>query len=298
MSFHEEILSNKRKTYFLLFLFSAIVVGMGYVFGLYFIGNPYIGMIFAFVIGVIYSLIVFNRGDSIILASSHAKPVTRESDPQLINIVEGLAIAAQIPMPKVYTIQEESMNSFATGKDPEHSYIVVTSGLRKRMNKLELEGVIAHEISHIKNYDIRVMMLVTVLLGIIVLLSDIIFRSFIWAPRAGRSERGNSGAILVVIGILLAILAPIVAQLIHLAVSRKREFLADATGAKLTRYPEGLANALEKIKNDHDVVVDTANRATAHLYIENPVRDKKDWLSSLFSTHPNINDRIKRLRSM
>ena len=294
-SFHDEILSNKRKTYFLLFLFSAIVVGMGYVFGWY-IGSPYLGMIIAFVIGVIYSLIVFNRGDSIILASSHAKPVTRESDPQLINIVEGLAIAAQIPMPKVYMIQEEALNAFATGKNPEHSYVVVTSGLRKKMSKLELEGVIAHELSHIKNYDIRVMMLVTVLLGIIVLLSDIIFRTFIWAPR--RDNRGGGGAIFLVIGILLAILAPIVAQLIHLTVSRKREFLADATGAKLTRYPEGLASALEKIRDHHDVIVDTANKATAHLYIENPLKDNKGWLSSLFSTHPNINDRIKRLRAM
>lgn len=298
MSFHEEILSNKRKTYFLLFLFSAIVVGLGYVFGMFFIGNPYIGMILAFIIGIIYSLIVFNRGDSIILASSHAKPVTRESDLQLINIVEGLAIAAQIPMPKVYMIQEEALNAFATGKDPEHSYIVVTSGLRKKMNKLELEGVIAHELSHIKNYDIRVMMLVTVLLGIIVLLSDIIFRTFIWAPRSSRGNRGGGSAVFLVIGILLAILAPIVAQLIHLAVSRKREFLADATGAKLTRYPEGLANALEKIRDHHDVVVDTANKATAHLYIENPLKDKKSWLNNIFSTHPPINQRIQKLRAM
>ncbi len=297
MSFHEEILSNKRKTYFLLFLFSAIVVGIGYVFGLY-IGNPYIGMILAFVIGIIYSLIVFNRGDSIILASSHAKPVTKESDPQLINIVEGLAIAAQIPMPKVYMIQEEALNAFAVGSKPENASIAVTSGLRKHMNKLELEGVIAHELSHIKNYDIRVMMLVTVLLGVVVLLSDIIFRSFIWAPRRSNRQSGGGSLIIIGIGLILAILAPIVAQLIRLAVSRKREFLADATGAKLTRYPEGLAKALEKIHNHHDIVVDTANRATAHLYIENPLKDKKSWLNNIFSTHPPIDLRIRKLREM
>ncbi len=298
MSLHEEILSNKRKTYLLVTLFSIILVAIGYVFGLYFIGNPIVGMVLTFIFAIIYSLIVFNSGSRMILAASHAMPVTRESDPQLMNIVEGLAIAAQIPMPKVYMIQEEAINAFASGTKPDNSFVVVTSGLRKNMSKLELEGVIAHELSHIKNYDIRVMMLVTVLFGVIVLLSDIIFRSFIWAPRAGRQERNSGGILLIAIGLILAILAPIVAQLIKLAVSRKREFLADATGAKLTRYPEGLAKALEKIRDHHDVVVDTANKATAHLYIENPLKDKKDWLSSLFSTHPPINLRIRKLREM
>lgn len=297
MSFHEEIASNKRKTYFLLVLFSLIVVAIGYIFGLYF-GSPIFGVVIAFVIAVIYSLIAYNSGDSMILAASHAKPVTKESDPELINIVEGLAIAAQIPMPKVYMVQEESMNAFAIGKNYENASVTVTSGLRKRMNKLELEGVIAHELSHIKNYDIRVMMLVTVLLGVVVLLSDIIFRSFLWAPRRDNRQSGSAGLIMLGIGIILAILAPIAAQLIRLAVSRKREFLADATGAKLTRYPEGLAKALEKIKKDHDVVVDTANKATAHLYIENPLRDKKGWLNHIFSTHPSIDLRIQKLREM
>src|SRR3989344_8929293 len=299
MNFYKEIQNNKRKTYVLLVLFSFLIIVLGAVIGLYFLGNYIVGMILAFIIAIIYSFIAYNSGDSMILRSAHATELKKEDDPYLVNLVEGLAISAQIPKPKIYMINEESMNAFATGKDPKHASIAVTSGLRKRMNRLELEGVISHEMSHIKNYDIRVMMLVTVLLGVVVLLSDIIFRSFIWAPRNGRSESKGQGALIfLAIAIVLAILAPIVAQLMRLAISRKREYLADATGAKLTHYPEGLANALEKIKNDHDVTVDTANKATAHLYIENPLREKRGFTAKLFSTHPDINDRIRRLRQM
>ena len=234
-----------------------------------------------------------------ILKASNAKELKKQDDPYLFNLVEGLAISAQIPKPKIYLINEESMNAFATGTDPKNASIAVTSGLRKKMNRLELEGVIAHEMSHIKNYDIRVMMLVTVLLGVVVLLSDIIFRSFIWAPRSNRREGGGSGALIfILIAIVLAILAPIVSQLMRLAVSRRREYLADATGAKLTHYPKGLADALTKIKNDHDVTVDTANKATAHLYIENPLREKTGFVAKLFSSHPDINDRIRKLNAM
>lgn len=300
MSFYKEIQSNKRRTYFLLVFFSLIIILLGAVIGMTFFGNYLFGMILAFVIAALYSLFVYNSGDSMILKASNAKELKKEDDPYLFNLVEGLAISAQIPKPKIYIINEESMNAFATGKDPEHASIAVTSGLRKRMNRLELEGVIAHEMSHIKNYDIRVMMLVTVLLGVVVLLSDIIFRSFIWAPRSGRrSESGGSAVlILLAIAIILAILAPIVAQLMRFAISRKREYLADATGAKLTHYPKGLADALEKIKNDHDVTVDTANKATAHLYIENPLREKKGFVAKLFLTHPDIDSRIRKLRAM
>ena len=299
MSFYQEIQSNKRKTYLLLVLFSLTVIILGAIIGQFFFGNYIIGMIFAFIIALIYSLVVYNSGDSMILRSSHAKELKKADDPYLFNLVEGIAISAQIPKPKIYMIEEDSMNAFATGKDPEHASIAVTSGLRKRMNRLELEGVISHEMSHIKNYDIRVMMLVTVLLGVVVLLSDMIFRSFIWAPRNRRSSDGGKGAlILLAVAVVLAILAPIVAQLMHLAISRKREYLADATGAKLTHYPKGLADALEKIKNDHDVTVDTANKATAHLYIENPLREKRSLMAKFFSTHPDINDRIKKLREM
>jgi len=300
MGFYKEIQSNKRKTYILLVLFSFIVVILGGILGQIFFGNYIFGMIFAFIVAVLYSLMAYRSGDSMILRSANANELKKEDDPYLFNVVDGLAISAQIPKPRIYIIKEDSMNAFATGKDPEHASIVVTSGLRKKMNRLELEGVIAHEMSHIKNYDIRVMMLVTILLGVVVLLSDIIFRSFIWAPRSGRkSEGGGSGAlILLVIAVVLAILAPIIAQLMRLAISRKREYLADATGAKLTHYPGGLANALEKIKNDHDITVDTANKATAHLYIENPLREKTGFMAKLFSTHPNIDSRIKKLREM
>src|SRR3989344_1081111 len=226
MSFYQEIQSNKRKTYLLLVLFSFIVIILGAVIGWFFFENYIIGMIFAFIIALIYSLIAYNSGDSMILGSSQAKELKKEDDHYLFNLVEGLAISAQIPKPKIYLIEEDSMNAFATGKDPEHASIAVTSGLRKRMNRLELEGVISHEMSHIKNYDIRVMMLVTVLLGVVVLLSDIIFRSFIWAPRNGRSESKGQGALIfLAIAIVLAILAPIVAQLMRLAISRKREYL-------------------------------------------------------------------------
>ena len=299
MSFYKEIQNNKRKTYVLLVLFSFLIIILGAVIGQFFLGSYIVGMILAFVIAIIYSLIAYNSGDSMILRSAHATELKKEDDPYLVNLVEGLAISAQIPKPKIYIIKEDSMNAFATGKDPEHASIAVTSGLRKGMNRLELEGVISHEMSHIKNYDIRVMMLVTVLLGVVVLLSDMIFRSFIWAPKSGRRSEGGRGAlILLAIAVVLAILAPIVAQLMRLAVSRRREYLADATGAKLTHYPKGLADALTKIKNDHDVTVDTANKATAHLYIENPLREKKNFMAKLFSTHPDINDRIRKLREM
>ena len=199
-------------------------------------------------------------------------------------------------MPKIYIIQEESPNAFATGRDPKRASITVTSGLRKKLNRAELEGVIAHEMSHIKNYDIRFMMLTAVLMGIVVLLSDFMLRGFFYG--GGRRDNKNGGIFIILIALILAILAPLVAELIKLAVSRKREFLADASGAMLTRYPQGLANALKKIRDDDDKIVDTANRGVAHLFIENPLRNQKGWTNSIFSTHPDINERIKRLEKM
>ncbi len=295
-NFHDEIRKNQFKSFVLVVLFALLIILIGFVIGEYFLNNYIFGMITAFIIAVIYSLIAYNSGDSMILSATKAKEVTREKDPYLMNIVEGLAIAAQLPVPKVYIIEEESINAFATGKNSKKASIAVTSGARKRLSKLELEGVIAHELSHIKNYDIKVMMLTAVLFGVAVLLSDMIFRSFLWAPRQRQEGRGN--AIILLIAVALAILAPIIAQVIKLAISRKREFLADATGAKLTRYPDGLADALEKIKNDHDTVVDTANRGVSHLFIENPLRHKESWTSKIFSTHPSIDLRIKKLRDM
>jgi heat shock protein HtpX len=218
----------------------------------------------------------------------------------LINTVEGLAIAAGLAKPpKVYVIEDSALNAFATGRDPEHSSITVTTGLLEKLTKLELEGVIAHEMSHIKNFDIRVMMLAAVMVGLTVLLSDFLLRSFLWG-RGGRSRENNQmTAVFIIVGLALAILAPLVGEAIKLAISRKREYLADASGALLTRYPKGLADALKKIKGDPDPLVDHANKATAHLFISTPFRkSKKSFMKKLFSTHPPIDQRIKKLENM
>ncbi|MCD6463971.1 zinc metalloprotease HtpX [Candidatus Woesearchaeota archaeon] len=293
-SFYEQIRANKVRTYFLMVSFSLLVIILGYLLGIVLVNNGFTGMIIAFFFGIIYMVLAYNQGSDWILAMSHAKPVSKKQDPFLVNTVEGLAIAAGIPTPKVYMIEEDSINAFATGKDEKHSVVCITSGARKKLSRLELEGVIAHEISHIKNRDVKVMMLAAVLVGVVVMISDIMLRSF-WFSR--RDERRDSG-LMILIALVLALLAPLIAQIIKLAISRQREFLADASAVKLTRYPKGLADALRKIKNDTDKVVDTANRSTAHLYIENPLRHKNDWISKLFSTHPPIDERIKRLEAM
>ncbi|MFH1072933.1 MAG: M48 family metallopeptidase [Nanoarchaeota archaeon] len=296
--FYTEISHNKWRTFFLLFFFSFIIILLGWVFSVALGGSAYIGMFFAFIIAIIFGLIGYYTGDKTVLAISKAKPVTHKDDPFLWNTVEGLAIAAGIPMPKLYLIEETSINAFATGRDPQHASIAVTSGARKRLNRTELEGVIAHEMSHIKNYDIRYMVLVAVLVGFVALFSDFMLRTFLWGGGNRDRDRGGIGIIFILLAIVLAILAPLIAQLIKFSISRKREYLADASGAMLTRYPAGLANALKKIRDDHDKVVDTANKATAHLYIENPLRNIKGAFNSMFSTHPDINDRIKRLEGM
>ncbi len=302
--FYSEINANNWKTVLLFIVFFILVLLFGAAFGAY-IGDIISGLVIALIIGVIYSLIMYNSGAKTILSAVKAKPVLKKDDPYLYHTVEGLSIAAGLEhVPKIYMIEEESMNAFATGINPKNAYICVTSGLRKKMNRQELEGVIAHEMSHIKNFDIKVMLLAAVLVGVVILLSDIIFRSFLWGG-AGRSRRSNNNGgqgqiILILIAIVLAILAPIIAQLIKLAISRKREYLADASAVQLTRNPSGLASALKKIKNDVDVKVDSANKATAHLFIENPLRHtkKKQLFAGLFNTHPPIDKRIKLLNEM
>jgi heat shock protein HtpX len=294
---YEEISSNKRKSYFLIFVFFILIIALGMVFGLYF-NSIYAGAILAGIISGVYFLISYYAGDQMILAVSRARPVEKKDYPHLYNTVEGLSIAAGVPMPKVYVINDTAINAFATGRDPQHASITVTEGAVKKLNRQELEGVVGHEMSHIKNFDIRLMMLTAVLIGVTVLLSDIILRSFIYGRRDRDREGGNITVIFIVIGLILAILAPLIAKIIQLAVSRKREYLADANGALLTRYPQGLADALKKIKNDKDPLVDSANKSTAHLYIANPLRNIKGTFNSLFSTHPPIDDRIKRLEAM
>jgi len=241
------------------------------------------------------SLSSYFAGDKIALAASRAKPIKKEDNPYVWRLVENLSITAGTPMPQVYIINDPSMNAFATGRDPQHASIALTTGIISGLENEELEGVIAHELSHIKNYDIRLMMLVIVCVGAITLLADWMLRSTLWGRRGSDNNRGNGTAIIMLIAIVLAILSPIFAELIKLAVSRRREYLADASGALLTRYPEGLARALEKIAHQ-DTSLASANKATAHLFFSNPFGIKK--ASRLFSTHPPIEERIKALRQM
>ena len=293
---YEHIYSNKRKSILLIILFFIIIGILGYAFGLY-LGDIFVGIGFAIVLSIIMTLVSYYAGDNIILKMSHAVEADRRKYPHLVNSVEGLAIAAGIPTPKIYVIEDSAINAFATGRDPKHASVTVTTGAIERLKRDELEGVIAHEMSHIRNYDIRMMMFVVILVGIIALLSDMFLRSVFYGRKgSSRGGRGNIvSVVIILIGLILAILAPIIAQLIKLAVSRKREFLADADGALICRHPKGLANALRKIKNDKEPLVEAANKATAHLFIENPLRTFGGKINHLFSTHPDINERIKRL---
>jgi len=287
---YKQIDSNKRKTALLIFVFLIFIIGLGWVFG-YVLDRAWI-LPAAVVFATFQALLSYYYSDKITLTISHAQEVPRkEPFLQLHRIVENLAITAGLPKPRIYLIDDTAPNAFATGRDPKHAAIAVTSGLLQKLNKNELEGVISHELSHIGNYDIRLMTIVVVLYGVVALVSDWFLRS-LWFR--DREERGAQG-VLILIGIALAILAPIAALLIQLAISRKREYLADASGALLTRYPEGLASALEKIAKDPEPL-EVANRATAHLYIVNPFKGKS--FATLFSTHPPIEDRIKALRQM
>ncbi|MBN2127356.1 MAG: M48 family metallopeptidase, partial [Candidatus Diapherotrites archaeon] len=252
--------------------------------------------ILAAVISIIYALISFFAGDKIVLTMSHAIPVTKESHQMLFNIVEEMKLASGLPMPNLYVIPSNAMNAFATGRDPEHASVAVTQGLLNKMNRDELTGVIAHEMSHIKNFDIRIMMISAVLVGLSVILSDIFLRMTFWG-RNNDSGKGRLGLIMLVAGIILAILTPIIATIISRSIGRSREYLADASAAEMTRNPSGLASALNKLKNDSQVL-DSASGATAHLFISNPLKNKKEFFSNLFSTHPPIEERIKKLQSM
>jgi heat shock protein HtpX len=294
---YEQIARNKRRSALIFFFFLLMIFVLAYAFG-ELTGMGTGGLVFAALIAGGLSFLSYWKSDSVVLAISRAKPVTKEEYPFLYNVVEGLAIAAGIPAPRCYIIDDTAPNAFATGRDPAHSVICVTTGLLQKMNRAELEGVVAHEMSHIKNYDIRVMTLAVVMVGIIALLSDWIMRG-LWGGkgrRAGR-EKGNAGAILLVVGVFFAIFGPFIAQLLRMAVSRKREFLADASAALLTRYPPGLASALRKIADDREPL-EAANKATAHLYIVNPLKDLKGAVNRLFSTHPPIEARIAALEKM
>lgn len=293
---YSQIATNKRNSV-LLFVFFIILIGVvAYVVNMLFF-QGYIFIIIAAVIAIVFGFISYRSGDKIVLAMTKAKEVKKKDQPYLVNLVEGLAIAAGIPKPRIYIMPGQQINAMATGKSPKTASIAVTEGCLGKLNRQELEGVIAHEMSHIKNYDIRVMVLASVLVGIIIFMSEIMLRSLIFGGlRGNNSKGGGAQIIMIVIGIALLILAPIVAQVIKFAISRKREYLADASGALLTRYPKGLADALRKIKGDHEELR-TASNSTAHLFISNPFK-KKRFLASMFSTHPDILDRIKKLDSM
>lgn len=296
---YKQITSNKRKSFLLIAFFIIFVVFLGWIFG-QFTGDSYGVLILALIISLTMALISFYSGDKVALWTAGAKgPIQKNDNPYVYRLVENLCITAGLPTPKIYLIPDPAPNAFATGRDPKHASIALTTGLIERLENEELEGVIAHELSHIKNYDIRLMMIVIVLVGIVALLSNWLLRfRFLGGRRDDREGSGQIGVILLLAGIVLAILSPLISKLIQLAVSRKREFLADADGALLTRYPEGLARALEKIST-YTGPMARANDATAHLYISNPFGEKKNkFFHKLFSTHPPAEERIKALRTM
>jgi heat shock protein HtpX len=288
---YSEISNNKRKTALLITFFLVLIIGLGYFFA--YQQNQPLLLPIAVGFSVLMSFGSYFYSDKIVLAMSKAREVKRTDDPELYRTVENLAIAAGLPTPKVYLIDDTALNAFATGRDPKHAVLCITTGLRAQLTKPELEGVMAHELSHVGNYDIRLSTIIVVLVGIVTLLSDWMLRATFW----GRKSRDNNqaSAIFAIVGLVLAILSPIAATLIQLAISRKREYLADASGALLTRYPAGLASALRKIAGDREPL-EVANKATAHLYIANPFKAKN--ISNLFNTHPPIEERIKRLESM
>jgi heat shock protein HtpX len=297
---YTQIDQNKSNTRILMYIFIFFFMLVGYGFGFVYTANgeEAIGLmgIFGFV-AIVYALISYYTAGSIALGITGAKEIERKDNPTLYRTVENLAIAGGVPTPKIYLIDDTALNAFATGRDPTHASVAITSGLLEKLDKPELEGVMAHELSHIRNFDIRLQSVTVALIGLIALISDIFLRNLYYGGR--RRTRGKAGGILILVGIALAILSPIIAKIMHLAVSRQREYLADASGSLLTRFPEGLARALEKIKADKEPL-EAANKATAHMYIENPLRNEKGmkWINSLFATHPDINDRIDRLRGM
>lgn len=297
---YEEIAANKRNSWILVVLVTAVLVVLGYVIGEYW-GNRYGGVFLAGIVAVIASLSAYYSGDKAILTMSRARRIEKKDYPQLFDVIEELSISGNLPMPAIYVIEDTAPNAFATGRDPKHASVAVTTGLMEKLTRDELQGVMAHELSHVGNRDILFATMVGVLVGSVVLVSDFFLRGLFWgrggAKRRSAGGGGMGGAVFLIIALVFAIVAPLFAKLVQLAVSRQREYLADASGARLTRYPEGLASALEKIAADKEVL-EVANRATQHLYIVNPIKPFEKRGSALFSTHPPIEDRIARLRAM
>jgi len=305
-SFYQQIAANRRRSLLLVIVIMALLATFGFVIG-YATSGTWQGGIVAVVIALVIALLMtsvsYFAGDSIVLASSGAKEVTEQSAPQLMNVVREMAIAANVPMPKVYLINDSAPNAFATGRDPKHASVAITTGLVDKLDREELQGVLAHELAHVRNLDIRFALLVAVLVGSIALLADFFLRFTMFGGLSGgRSNRRDSGGgglviVMIVVGLILSIVAPIIARAVQLAVSRQREYLADASSVELTRNPYGLERALAKIGADQEVL-EVANRATQHLYIVNPIKKFEARASGLTSTHPPIVDRINRLRAL
>jgi heat shock protein HtpX len=298
MTLYTQADSNIRKTWIYLGGFFIFIIFIGWVISYYL--DSYAILVIAVVWSCLSSFFSYWYSDKIVLAIAGAHPIEKHDNPDLYRIVENLCITAGLPLPKIYIMQEMQPNAFATGRNPSHAAVAVTQGLLERLDRPELEGVIAHEMSHIGNRDALLQTVVVILAGIVVLLVDFFFRISFWGGMRRRdSEGGRAGAIFMVISLIFIILAPLFAQLIKLAISRKREFLADASGALLTRYPEGLALALEKISQD-PTPMKTASNSTAHLYIASPFKGKQgqSWLTKLFMTHPPVEERIRALRGL
>lgn len=311
-TFRDLIAANKRNSLLLAFVFSVFVVLAATIVGLAivaaFAGDLPTDLGGAVIAGFVLaaaalglSAMGYFGGDRLVLGVSGARAIEHADDPELFNVVEEMAIAAGTPMPRVYLMEDSAPNAFATGRDPQHAAVAVTTGMRSKLTRDELQGVIAHEMSHIRNYDIRLMLLMAVLIGTLAILSDFLWRATFFGSRGRRSNReGGGGALVLVLlaaGIVLAVLAPILAQIIQLAVSRQREYLADASAVELTRNPQGLAKALRKIDTDQEVL-ETANRGTAHLYIANPIKAFERRAGSIFASHPPIKERIQRLEAL
>ena len=295
---YKQITSNKRKSFFLVTIFIVLMIILGYAIDYVSQSNGEF-LIIAIIIATFMSLLSYYQGSTIALWSNGAKKITKEDNPQLYRIVENLCITAGLPMPHIYIINDPNLNAFATGRNPKKASIAVTTGLLKYLDKTELQGVIAHELSHIKNYDILFMTLVGILLGIVTIISDLFLRRMFWfSGNKSRGSQNKVNPVLLIVGLVFIILSPIIAKLIQLSISRKREFLADADGALLTRYPQGLASALQKIQALNSTAMQKANTATAHLFIANPYGNKTKKWSSFFATHPPVETRIEELNKM
>jgi heat shock protein HtpX len=305
-TFYSQIGANKRNSVLLALAVMGLLGLLGMVIGYALVGDPLgaaASMVFAIVVGLGASLVSYYAGSSIVLAASGAREVTAQELPQLYNVVQEMALAASVPMPKVYLIDDTAPNAFATGRDPEHASVAITIGLLQKLDREELQGVMAHELSHVRNFDIRFSLMVGVLVGSIALLADFFLRFTFWGGggrrRSSDSDSGGGGlqVVFLIIALALAILAPIAARMVQMAISRQREYLADASGVELTRNPYGLERALAKIALDTEPL-EVANRATQHLYFENPIKGASGKSSNLWSTHPPVLERINRLREL